>query len=1002
MRKTAVTGAAGAGKTTSMMESVSGFLKAETAASRILVLASSAHTINDIKTRFSNIFTDTGGDSSTRMAAPGVVIHTVRSLCEAALKDSDPELQILSDFRTWFILRECIRSGSAPIESSYINVKDKRSFTREVLELIESASINSISIDQLPSTDEAADKLEDIKNICRYYQDFCQQRGLVPAFDVISEASDLLSKYGQQFSHVFIDQYEDMYPGEIQVIDSLTGEHTNVTVFVDSGSKDILSAKTDEFEDIKELDGSHGRLSAGMSGHINRLLKRAVYPLDAEGDEQPLTIAVEENAVDEAEYIARTIKTESRLAGRKYSDFAILCREVERFGGALRDALKKHSIPCSGGADVSHNPGVRFVLQTLRVIAQSHEDDIVLKWLSSSIAGLDRADVYRAYTRAKNNKQNFLKAITAEKSLFHKSEDRLKELLSLLEFVKAEFQSGRNVWELVKPILAKMHALPDGSVTLFIEMIRDIETSYEKKHGLWDILSDIRRGLTQISAQNGAIYEDSDAVRIMSIRESKGLEFPFVFVPGMVSDFFPARHPARQLLYGEDLEPARAVLRGIDLPGTVDPARWREQERYLLYIAMTRAKDKLHLTFAHQYPDRGDCEPSPFLMELLDGKELSADNCAHYGIVYQDHTVSIAPDELPSLDDISSRVYLEIACYRYVRELERMDHEKAAEAVELLSGTDIGDLYHPASEKEVAIPDASSKKFSSSAIRNFLSCPRRYFLSYLPGMDSEDQPSAHFGRLVHDVLKEFHKEYSALNEYSLEELWISMDETLSQMWNARKESSSAGNRLQEISYLRLAGEILHAYLQGEHSRWEEGRSCVLTEDNFNFPFSDEYILGGRIDRVDECISGGNEIMDFKTSAYDKEGESAMKSKFLNMNDDPDYRPQDFQLPIYYFGGLAKSDLDPQKLVIYQLRNLSKTSGMPFRRELEILPDDDTRSGKKDKFLTKADLESVKGDILRTLERMVSGYYPPEPRDDNVCERECDFSFLCDREESEDH
>jgi len=154
--------------------------------------------------------------------------------------------------------------------------------------------------------------------------------------------------------------------------------------------------------------------------------------------------------------------------------------------------------------------------------------------------------------------------------------------------------------------------------------------------------------------------------------------------------------------------------------------------------------------------------------------------------------------------------------------------------------------------------------------------------------------------------------------------------------------------------------------------------------------------------VDECISGGNEIMDFKTSAYDKEGESAMKSKFLNMNDDPDYRPQDFQLPIYYFGGLAKSDLDPQKLVIYQLRNLSKTSGMPFRRELEILPDDDTRSGKKDKFLTKADLESVKGDILRTLERMVSGYYPPEPRDDNVCERECDFSFLCDREESEDH
>ena len=283
-----------------------------------------------------------------------------------------------------------------------------------MLELIESASINSISIDQLPSANEAADKLEDIKNIHKHYKDFCQQHGLVPAFDVISEASDLLSEYGQQFSHVFIDQYEDLYPGEIQAIDSLTGEHTNITIFVDSGS----NAEADEIEDMKELDGTHRRLSPGMWGHINRLLKKAIYPLDSKEDEQPLTIAAEENAVDEAEYIARIIKTEIRLRGRKYSDFAILCREVEKFGGALRDALKKHSIPCSSSVDVSRDPRVQFVFLTLRAIAQPHEDDIVLKWLSSPIAGLDRADVYRAYTRAKNNKRNFLKAITRKQGQF--------------------------------------------------------------------------------------------------------------------------------------------------------------------------------------------------------------------------------------------------------------------------------------------------------------------------------------------------------------------------------------------------------------------------------------------------------------------------------------------------------------------------------------------------------------------------------------------------------
>ena len=1002
MQKTAVIGAAGTGKTCFMIESVSRLLKEEIVGGRVLILASSARAVNDIRARLNNVCPDAGGDDSVKMAAPALVVHTVSSLCEAVVKDSKPELQILSNFRSWFILRECIRSDSVPIHSSYIHVKDKRSFAREMLELMELASVNSISIDQLPSGDQAADKLEDIKNINRYYRDFCQQRGLVPAFDVIPEALDLLSDYGEQFSHVFIDQYEDLYPGEIQAINSLIGEHTDVTICMDAGSADIPSAQFSEIEDVRKLDGTRSRLSPSMSGHVNRLLKKVIYSTRgqdiyiSEGDEQPLTIAVEETAVDEAENIARTIKKE--CAGRKYSDFAILCREVENSGGAIRDALKRYSIPCSGGVDLSHDPGVLFVLLSLRVIAEPHEDDVVLKWLSSPIARLDRADVYRAYS-ARSQKREFFKTIAGEGSLFHKSGDRLKEILSVLDLVKSELQSGRNVWELVEPILAKSGAIQEKAVTLFIEMIQDIEMSYEKKRRLPELLNDIREALTYISEPDELIREDGDAVRIMSISESKGLEFPFVFVPGMTSDFFPAR----QLLYGEDMEPARAVLRGIDLPGTVEPARWREQERHLLYIAMTRSKEKLYLTFARQYPDREDCEPSPFLIELLEGRELSADSCAHYGIDYQDHTVSNAPDELPSPGDIISRADLEIACYRYIRELERLDHQKAAKAIELLSSTGaVGDLLHPEPAKETALPHVSARQFSSTAMRNFLSCPRRYFLSYLLRVESEDRASAHFGRLVHDVLSKFHKEYPVLSEYSLEELWTGTNEILSEMWDNRKEPGFAGNQLQARSYLRLAGEILQAYLQGEYSRWDESRTCVLAEKNFNFRF-DEYSLRGRIDRVDICApDGGNEIMDFKTSAYDTEGEAAMKSKFLNMDDDPDYQPQDFQLPVYYFASMDDGDLDPQKLVIYQLRNFSRSSGTPFRRELEILPDEDTRSGKKDKFLTKADLESVKGDILWTLERMVSGLYPPEPRDDNVCERECDFSFLCDREESEDH
>jgi hypothetical protein len=215
------------------------------------------------------------------------------------------------------------------------------------------------------------------------------------------------------------------------------------------------------------------------------------------------------------------------------------------------------------------------------------------------------------------------------------------------------------------------------------------------------------------------------------------------------------------------------------------------------------------------------------------------------------------------------------------------------------------------------------------------------------------------------------------------------------------DAEFAHNRLQALSYRKLAEEVLRNYLQGEYSLWGEARSCILTEKDFRFSAFGRYTFTARMDRIDAYALGGHEIIDFKTSAYDTEAESALKSKFLNMDDDPDYRPQDYQLPIYHLAGLSDRDLIPKKLVVYQLRNFSKRTGTPFRRELEIRLNDDTRSGKKDKFLTRGDLESVEDDILQTLNRMMSGHYPPEPRDDGVCERECEFSFLCDREGSDD-
>jgi len=1009
MQRTAIIGAAGAGKTHLLTESVIQLLaETEPVSGNILVLTSSSRAVDSIRARLMEA-------SSVRDAEKNsAIVHTVGSICETALKNSNPERQILSDFRAWFILRECIRRGNIEMQSSFTRVREKSSFIRDMLELIEAASINSISIDNLPGTDQAADKLEDIKSIHRYYKDYCEQRNLIPPFQVIPAASGLLGEYGQQFGHIFIDQYEGLCPGEVQAVRLLSGDHSSVTIFADAVQcdPDSISILFQNGENIENLDGVHRQLTARLSGHVNRLLGRSVY---SEGDSsQALTIVEEETAIDEAEYIARTIRRECSHSGRKYSDFAILCKETERHGRALSDALKKRSIPHTGGTALSQDPLVQFALLCLQVVAEPRNDDTVLKWLSSPGAqasrlhNLDRAYIYRAYAQARRGKRDLLSVIT-DASMRTESVDRLSELLSILDFIRGELRGGKSVWELIAPTLVKAGVMKEEvppAVMLFIEMIRDIEATYESKRRLSVILSDVKDGLARISATDKLISEDRDAVRIMSIRESKGLEFPVVFIPGMVSDLFPVRHPARQLLYGEDLSLTRDVFSNIDLPGTISRGRWREQEKQLFYIAMTRAQEKLYLTLARQYPENENCEPSPFLVDLLGGEELSADSCLRRDIVYQDCPVSNPPGELPALDDIASDSELEIACYRYVRELERLDQQRALAAIERLTNTGLaGDLLPFAPLDEVVIAPPSGP-FSYTSIRNFLSCPRLYFMSNLLRVEVDYGPGALFGRLIHGVLAEFYKVNRKLCNHDLEKLWREMREILFRLWNAGGESESGGyeagfvgNRLQAKSYLRLAEEVLRAYLQAEHGLWDESRACILTEDSFNFSFGD-YKLRGRMDRIDDCGLDGAEIIDFKTSPFDKGAESALKAKFLNVDDKPDYKPQDYQLPIYYLAGLSKPDWYPTKLVIYQLRNFSKRTGAPFRREIEIRLDEDTRSEKKDAFITGADLELVEEEMLLTLKNMTSGKYPPDPREDNVCERECKFSFLCDREEND--
>ena len=959
-----IIGAAGTGKTRLLKHDIIKLLQDESPDTKILVLVSSPLIAKNIKSLFP------------------VTVHTVKSLSEAALKDKYPELKIISNLKSWLILRKYIKLDSTEFKSNYRLVKEKPSFAVEVLELIQAAGINSIPIDQISSNQE---KIGEIKNIYRYYTDFCEQNDLVPAFQIIPRALDLLNEYCRRFNYIFIDQYEDFCPGEIQAINELSRGHNNVTIFADS----VRSNVPENHNIVLQT-----RFPNSLANHINRLLNKSVYT-ETESNICPLTIALESTAVDEAEYIARTIKKIVKRTGKSYSDFAILCRDQYNFGTILHDVLKNHSIPCSNVPGVQYDPNVQFIILFLQAIANPRNDELVLKWLTSSVANIDRIIINKVYKQAKEKRQDFFKSLEDKAD----NNERLSELLSILDFAEGEIQAGTSIHNIIEAILVKAGAIEPGKVpdkvSFFIGMVKDIEGTYEKRPRLSVILYDIRESMIQRFDSDVIISEDKNVVKIMSIWESRGLEFPIVFIPGMARDFFPARHPSRQLLYGEELSSVKVALRGIDLPGTVTFDRWKEQEKHLLYIAMTRAKEEVYLTFAKKYQYGENPEPSPFIIEILAGKELSAENCSQYGIIYHDHKVSGNIYGLISPDEIISKSDLEISFLRYIKETQHLGSQISQNAKNFIEDKGIiNNIIPPEPLEEIPISSISDKEFSHSSIRTYLSCPRKYFFDKLLNIKLESNPNLTFGTLIHGVLNKFHREYPNLHGYDYEELWTSLNNILTDSWNNTTQPEFMQSKLQSKSYWKSAQELLKHYLNGECKRWQKGRVCIETENNFNFNFFGKYILTGRIDRIDNCIEMGDEIIDFKVSK-DNIAESKLKTAFLNMDDDPNYKPQDYQLPIYYFAKSDDSKLKITKLVVYQLRTYSKREEAPFRREIDIL-DEDFLSGEKDKFITKGDLDCVKDDILKTLNKMTSGIYKPEPRDDNQCE-ECDFAFICDRE-----
>ena len=383
----------------------------------------------------------------------------------------------------------------------------------------------------------------------------------------------------------------------------------------------VLEAANHVFSNIMsralgELDyDDAARLRAGASYPGDDVLPElAVLELPGADDDAPTP----EKAALEADYAARRIRAlidggtpvweNGAERPAHYGDVVILLRSANSVGPVYRAALEAHGIPVSaetsGGFYTSEE--VSVLRSLLAVVDNPHQDVPLIAALRSPLFGLTADDL--AAVRTCDREHDFYTAVT----LAAETRDDCRDFLDVLARYRAlsiELPLSEFLWHVVddRAVMALTSAMPDGelrrrNVLLLLDLAQQFEQTGAR--GLHRFLLWMQRQETE-GEEPAVPGGESRSVRILSIHKSKGLEFPFVFLCDTARLFNKSDTRASVLVHPAlGLGPKCTDLEhGVEYPTIARQAiaaqlltETLSEEMRLLYVAMTRAKERLVIT----------------------------------------------------------------------------------------------------------------------------------------------------------------------------------------------------------------------------------------------------------------------------------------------------------------------------------------------------------------------------------------------------------------------
>src|SRR3989338_8345680 len=433
---------------------------------------------------------------------------------------------------------------------------------------------------------------------------------------IFTTAPDVLSYYQDKFRYVLVDEYQDTNNAQYHWLLRLSSLHQNICCVGDDDQsiyswrganianilrfeKDFADAKIIRLEQNYRSTAKILKAADAVIANNRERHGKTLWTEKGEGEKVKLLTFFDDRM--EAATIANMIN--NHLAAKKFqlNEIAILVRAGYQTR-PFEEVFIQNSLPYRviGGMKFYERIEIRDSIAYLRICANPSDDLALTRIINVPKRGAGDVAISSLYEQSKQEGISFFAAVKkslAENSMKNfirgKARDALKILVGQIEKFHIQILS-QNLSELAKSVLTEVGYLQMWKNENTLEAQGRLENIEEFINSLSDFanITEFLEYVSLIEARDEKKLQD--AVSIMTVHAAKGLEFDLVFVPGLEEGVFPSAK-------------------------SLDERNGSEEERRLMYVAITRAKKELILCHAKNRYIFGDYQiqiPSPFLKEL--------------------------------------------------------------------------------------------------------------------------------------------------------------------------------------------------------------------------------------------------------------------------------------------------------------------------------------------------------------------------------------------------